>query len=204
MLNIEFAQTYKPEFQLYNYQEELLNDLDCYRFLYIKQARQMGVSTMLAFHVANFLLNNTSNDNYIGLLVIKKELGYRFIDLLERILTESKIEYKRPTQREIKTPNGNGFRILTENNLISYRYHTLIVENAGLFHNLKLIYPASIALSKRLFVISGQTEKPLFPEGHVFKTIVLNYRLNKKFNEDWAHHMKSLLGDKNFEMEYDV
>ena len=52
----------------YAYQINLLNELETNQFVAVNSARQMGVTQMLSFHLANWLINNKTDMNICYLM----------------------------------------------------------------------------------------------------------------------------------------
>jgi len=78
MKNIDFAKKHgvvynkqSNKIELLNllpYQCDILSDMENKRFIAIQHSRQMGLTTMLSFHITNFLLHNINKNNLLCLI----------------------------------------------------------------------------------------------------------------------------------------
>lgn len=231
MKNLDFAEkhgitysvhTFKIEqLTLHPYQKTILTDLENNRFIAIQHSRQMGLTTMLVFHIANFLLHNTNNKNLICLKTPNNASSRHTINHVRTLLSyyneTNKIKYIKNNQTSLKLENGNEVRLITDINSLNLpttteidTYHeknkdypyALILDNAAWVKDADVLVNQFIKIGcNQIIVVSGKRIEPnafydkiYTNQNNVFIKKQINWKMNPRRDDLWYEEMKKNFG----------
>lgn len=219
MKNIEFAEKYGVFYNivegknkiidLFDYQKDMLIDFGVTNYLAIQHSRQVGVSTMLIIHVANFLLNNTSENRILIFKSNSNKSQHAFISKVRGLLDKyfnsinyNDIGYQINNSGNITLSNGNTILAMKDNikqtldnpNIIysEVNINTIIVDDACWIKDndfIKLIDYISVNQIKTIIVSAKRKEKNYFyntifrNHKNVFKSYSIPW--DARFNQTW-------------------
>lgn len=241
MKNLEFAEKYGITFDpyenkislinLYPYQKEILRDLEGYKFIAFQHSRQMGLTTMLVFHICNFLLHNTNKNNLLCFKSSKTAINRDMINKVKNILAHyppegTSMAYLKNNQSSIKLANGNEFRIISDLHSLKLakkgnhveeqdkdRPYALIVDNAAWVDKLDRLVTDFLSIDiNQIILVSNKrkvtnTFQDIFTKKeNVFYQKSFIWKLNPKFTDEWYSSMKKMFGDNlnDFYCEVDL
>lgn len=202
----------KKPFKLYPYQEELLNDFKNNRFLMVKHSRQVGLTTLIAIYIANFLLENKEKDNTILLFSGSMDSSSNILNLVREIIgkNKKKITYLDNNQRSIRLENDNMVRIgQTLDSFRGRNFNGIIMDNCFGVNGIeqKIDWVSKIINIKHFILVSSglgsytHFNKLFNDETNVFKKKTISWNLNPNFNIEWFESMKKLLTPEEFDIE---
>lgn len=215
---------------LYPYQKDILNTFDENEVTLLLSPRQMGVSHMLVFNLANFIINNDSDRNIYYFITNNYISSMEIIDKVKLIINQyqkenSELLYTNNSRIQISLSNGNTIKILsdTEDGLRGINFNKkhesidtqwkpfgLIVDNAGYCKSLKYVYEnicrKDINL-RQVIMCSSLNNKynffydELFNKECEFKKIKLNWYDNPNFTKEWYKNIKLIYCKNMYEID---
>lgn len=233
MKNLDFAEkhgkVYSPynkngidKIKLFPYQIDVLNEFETHRFIAIQHSRQMGLTTMLSFHIANFLLHNKTNKKLLCFKSQNSNNGKDIINKVRNLLSQyehdtNKILIRcKNNQLSIKLSNNNEIRIISDINSLQlpdkmkdnesqkdkdYVYG-LIIDNAAYAKDLDRLLKdfITIDLEQIILISNKRLEANIFnddifknPNNSFYKKTI-NWRLNPNFTDEWYENIKKGFG----------
>jgi predicted DNA binding CopG/RHH family protein len=187
----------------------------------VQHSRQMGLTTMLIFHIANFLLHNTHTNKLLCLKLPKKTQGIDMINKIRYIMISCDVKFEKNNQSTIKLINGNEVRLI--NNINSLKLpnlqqpideqkdkdfvYGLIIDNAAWDDKLDTLISDFSQLSlNSMIIISGKRKEVNFfynsiftNFGNMFKKITVTWDQNPSRDKIWYDKIK-----KDFESDLDL
>lgn len=219
----KFAYGYDPKkgecrlLKLYEYQKQMLLDIEKNKFTIIKQSREMGISTVMAIYISNLVLNN-SNKTVLAILN-SCNCAEMFLDKIKMILTNTNAKFSKSNKREIVLKNGS--KIISKQSQIDagkgYAADLIFMEHFEYIKDSKYIfpsiYPTIYARDNAKFIINST---PLYKDDlyyqlwtkalnkeNEFKPINIHWSQNPALDNKWYKKRCEILNDDSIKTELD-
>jgi hypothetical protein len=200
------------------FQNEILNTFDDNRFVAIEHSRQMGLTTMLTFYTANFLINNKNKNNLLCFTSHDSRSGKEFLNRVRNILTNiDGITFSINNQHNIKLINGNELKVISniqtldlENKDNPYedkeskdKPYSLIIDNASFGKHIDRLITDFIEIDiTQILLVSGKRNIDNYFYDNIFNKsdnafLKKQYRwnLSPRFDTVWYEKIKKSFGD---------
>lgn len=135
----------KRNIKLRHYQEEILDSLETNRFNCILQARQSGISTVVAIHTVSYIIENT--DKNVLIVAAKQDSACELIQRIKDIYISLPF-YLKPgviawNKNSIKFDNGCMIKVhpnrTSTESTVGYTVHNLILQDAAHIHHSTMV-----------------------------------------------------------------
>ncbi len=216
MTNIEFTNKFGLVFKtksnndekitLYDYQKNILTELENTKFLAVLASRQMGLSTMITFHLTNWVINNKSDKNVFYLTSNKFENSIELLNKIRVIIdfynnsNDDKLSYTINNRRKFTLNNGNSIKIISRPTpSITKNVYGIIIDNASFFHGTEEIYKYFLTFDlKQIILVSGFNKEynffydELILKENTLKKIIIKWNQNPNYTEEWYNNISKL------------
>lgn len=207
--------------KLYDYQRQLLEDLDQYHHMMITSARQMGLTTMLVIYLLYRASHNPGENIHIASnsMPNSKEIFNRMCDIL--MSSDLLVPATQSTRSGvIRFNNGSQimigslseFTIKSKEDQLHNIPTTLLIDNSA-FISYKTFttyweknYPEMVNTRIILASTAHYNEGPfydLWETKNDFKKILIPWQKHPARDEAWRYHMIGMIGEESFKSEYE-
>ncbi len=211
MENLEFSEKYgyvldtqtkniKP-IHLYEYQKKILIELGKNQNLLIQHSRQMGLTTLITFHIANFLINNKDIKNEILIKTSKVDASKSIINKVRIILDKYGVRYLTNKATNIMLDNGNQVKMCYSGFEVNDKTNTVIIDDSAYIKDLEKFLTIIKNVKTKMVLLSAKPaienyfNDILFKENEKdFNKIKIKWGDNPKFTKEWYKKTKKSFG----------
>lgn len=210
MKNIEFCKEYGYLYSPYNnegfkimepyeYQEDFLEKLEDKEYITALASRQMDLSSMLAIHIANWLINNKTDRKIIYLMSGNLKQGMLLIDRIRYIIgyyndKNDLKSFSTNNKSEIQLYNDNCVTLIS--NSRNSRIKTKFQESNDIDNKKEL--PYAFIVDNAAFVDHLKMDVEFFRNSTNVKQIILCSAFNNKINDFYDDYYTLKRVEKDF------